>query len=57
MKQNNEGNLTFLGRLGYASGDFANNFSWALVSGYLMYFWTDVAMIPAALCVYFDAGF
>lgn len=50
MKQNNEGKLTFVGRLGYASGDFANNFSWALVSGYLMYFWTDVAMIPAALC-------
>lgn len=50
MKQSNEGNLTFLGRIGYASGDFANNFSWALVSGYLMYFWTDVAMIPAALC-------
>ncbi len=36
--------------LGYASGDFANNFSWALVSGYLLYFWTDVALIPAALC-------
>ncbi len=50
MKQNNEGKLTLVGRLGYASGDFANNFSWALVSGYLMYFWTDVAMIPAALC-------
>lgn len=50
MEQNNEGNLTFVRRLGYAAGDFANNFSWALVSGYLMYFWTDVAMIPAALC-------
>lgn len=36
--------------IGYASGDFANNFSWALVSGYLLYFWTDVALIPAALC-------
>ncbi len=50
MEQNTEVNLTFLRRIGYASGDFANNFSWALVSGYLMYFWTDVAMIPAALC-------
>lgn len=36
--------------IAYASGDFANNFSWALVSGYLLYFWTDVALIPAALC-------
>ncbi|MDR1510256.1 MAG: MFS transporter, partial [Synergistaceae bacterium] len=50
MRQNNEGNLTFAGRLGYALGDFGNCFSWALVSGYLMYFWTDVAMLPAALC-------
>ena len=50
MKQNSVGNMTAIRRLGYASGDFANNFSWALVSGYLMYFWTDVAMIPAALC-------
>lgn len=37
-------------KIGYASGDFANNFSWALVSAYLMYFWTDVALIPATLC-------
>ncbi|KZL89350.1 MFS transporter [Clostridium magnum] len=37
-------------KIGYASGDFANNFSWSLVSAYLMYFWTDVALIPAILC-------
>lgn len=37
-------------KLSYATGDFANNFSWALVSSYLMFFWTDVTMIPAALC-------
>lgn len=35
-------------RLGYASGDFANNMSWSLVSGYLMFFLTDVAMLSAA---------
>ncbi len=35
-------------RMGYASGDFANNMSWSLVSGYLMYFLTDVAMLSAA---------
>jgi sugar (glycoside-pentoside-hexuronide) transporter len=35
-------------RMGYASGDFANNMSWSLVSGYLMYYLTDVAMLSAA---------
>ncbi|MFB9620815.1 MFS transporter [Brooklawnia cerclae] len=34
--------------MGYASGDFANNMSWSLVSGYLMYFLTDVALLSAA---------
>lgn len=48
---NNENiKLPVLQVLGYASGDFANNFSWALIAAYLMYFWTDVALIPAALC-------
>lgn len=35
-------------RLGYASGDFANNMSWSLVSGYLMFYLTDVALLSAA---------
>ncbi|HRL50329.1 MAG TPA: glycoside-pentoside-hexuronide (GPH):cation symporter [Propioniciclava sp.] len=34
-------------RLGYASGDFSNNMSWSLVSGYLMFYLTDVALLPA----------
>ncbi len=42
--------LSVLQKLGYASGDFANNFSWALISAYLMYFWTDVVLIPATVC-------
>lgn len=35
-------------RMGYASGDFANNMSWSLVSGYLMFYLTDVALLSAA---------
>ena len=49
-KTENKEKLSAFRVIGYASGDFANNFSWALVSGYLLYFWTDVALIPAALC-------
>lgn len=50
MKTESKEKLSAFRVIGYASGDFANNFSWALVSGYLLYFWTDVALIPAALC-------
>jgi sugar (glycoside-pentoside-hexuronide) transporter len=36
-------------RIGFAAGDFGNNFSWSLIGSYLMFFMTDVAMIPAAM--------
>ncbi|HEY0186592.1 MAG TPA: glycoside-pentoside-hexuronide (GPH):cation symporter [Cellulomonas sp.] len=36
-------------RIGYGAGDFANNMSWSLVSGYLMYYLTDVALLSAGL--------
>lgn len=36
-------------KVGYALGDFACNMSWSLVSGYLVFFMTDIALIPAAL--------
>ncbi|OAA89325.1 MFS transporter [Clostridium ljungdahlii] len=50
-KMNSENiKLSKFQKIGYASGDVANNFSWSLVSTYLMYFWTDVALIPAILC-------
>lgn len=42
--------LSVMQKIGYASGDFANNFSWALIAAYLMYFWTDVVLIPATVC-------
>lgn len=32
----------------YGLGDFANNFSWAFVASFLMYFWTDVLGVSAA---------
>ncbi|MCQ5130146.1 glycoside-pentoside-hexuronide (GPH):cation symporter [Butyricicoccus faecihominis] len=35
-------------KIGYACGDFACNMSWSLVSAYLVFFLTDVAMINAA---------
>lgn len=57
-KMNSENiKLSKFKKIGYASGDVANNFSWSLVSTYLMYFWTDVALIPAILCGTFYAGF
>lgn len=36
-------------KIGYACGDFACNMSWTLVSGYLVFFMTDIALIPAGL--------
>jgi GPH family glycoside/pentoside/hexuronide:cation symporter len=50
INENDNIKLSNFQKIAYASGDFANNFSWALISAYLMYFWTDVALIPAALC-------
>ncbi|WP_182049551.1 MFS transporter [Changpingibacter yushuensis] len=46
-KQNEDVQFSIPQRIGYAAGDFANNMSWALVSGYLMYFLTDVALLNA----------
>lgn len=41
--------LSPLRKIGYASGDFGCNMSWTLISAYLMFFLTDVAMLSAAL--------
>lgn len=46
-KQKEDVQFSIRQRIGYAAGDFANNMSWALVSGYLMYFLTDVALLNA----------
>lgn len=36
-------------RLSYASGSVASNLSWNMVAGFLVVYYTDVALIPAAL--------
>lgn len=36
-------------KIGYACGDFACNMSWSLVSAYLVFFLTDVALINATV--------
>lgn len=35
-------------KIGYACGDFACNMSWSLVGSYLVFFLTDIALIPGA---------
>ncbi len=36
-------------KLGYACGDFACNMSWTLVGSYLVFFLTDIALIPGTI--------
>ncbi len=36
-------------KFGYACGDFACNMSWSLVGSYLVFFLTDIALIPGAI--------
>ncbi|MBQ9063558.1 MAG: MFS transporter [Eubacterium sp.] len=36
-------------KIGYACGDFACNMSWSLVGSYLVFFLTDIALIPGAI--------
>ncbi|NQX18313.1 MFS transporter [Rathayibacter sp. VKM Ac-2857] len=40
---------SFWRKAGYATGDFAYNFSWYIVSALLLVFYTDVFLIPAAV--------
>jgi sugar (glycoside-pentoside-hexuronide) transporter len=43
-------NVGIFERISYAMGDFGCNLSWAMISSQLMFFWTDIAMLPAAAC-------
>lgn len=36
-------------KVGYACGDFACNMSWSLIGSYLVFFLTDIALIPGAI--------
>jgi glycoside/pentoside/hexuronide:cation symporter, GPH family len=56
--------LTFREKAGYGLGDFASSMFWKLFSMYLLYFYTDVFVIPAAavgtmflITRLWDAGF
>lgn len=49
-------------QLSYVGGEFASNFAWNMVAGYLLYYYTDVALLPVAalgtlmlICRVFDA--
>ncbi|MFJ9130313.1 MFS transporter [Streptomyces sp. NPDC102340] len=47
-----QGTSVRLGRrekFGYGAGDLASNLSWNLVGGFLLYYYTDVAGLPAAI--------
>lgn len=41
--------ITILEKIGYASGDFASNIIFGLVSSYSLIFFTDVAMLPIGI--------
>jgi GPH family glycoside/pentoside/hexuronide:cation symporter len=35
-------------QLSYVGGEFASNFAWTMVSGYLLFYYTDIALLPVA---------
>jgi GPH family glycoside/pentoside/hexuronide:cation symporter len=42
------GRPTLKEQLSYVGGEFASNFAWTMVSGYLLFYYTDVAFLPVA---------
>jgi sugar (glycoside-pentoside-hexuronide) transporter len=49
-------------QLSYVGGEFASNFAWNMVAGYLLYYYTDIAFLPVValgtlmlVCRVFDA--
>lgn len=40
--------LSFWEKISYGTGDFASNIMWGVVGSFLLYFYTDVALIPVA---------
>jgi len=44
----NDNKLKFSEKISYGFGDLASNVMWGLVGSFLLYFYTDVALIPAA---------
>lgn len=40
--------MSFGEKVSYGTGDFASNLMWGLIGSFLLYFYTDVALIPVA---------
>lgn len=40
--------LSLLEKVSYGVGDFASNLMWGVIGSFLLYFYTDVALIPVA---------
>ncbi|MHC5261486.1 MFS transporter [Streptomyces sp. UC4497] len=47
--QGSSARLGWREKFGYGAGDLASNLSWNLVGGFLLYYYTDVAKLPAAI--------
>lgn len=48
VNNNAEFKLSFWEKLSYGTGDFASNLMWGVIGSFLLYFYTDVALIPVA---------
>ena len=48
VQSSSENKLKISEKISYGFGDLASNVMWGLVSSFLLYFYTDVALIPAA---------
>ena len=49
MSAHDSPSLTWRARLSYGAGDFAFGLCWNLVGAFLLYFYTDVALLPVGL--------
>lgn len=47
-KEKKTGTLSLGTKISYGAGDLASQFVWSFISSYLMLFYTDVALLPAA---------
>ncbi len=43
-----EPRLSWAEKLGFGQGEIANNLSWTMVGGFVLYYYTDVALLPVA---------
>ncbi|GFP74700.1 MFS transporter [Clostridium fungisolvens] len=48
VNSTSNGKLSFVEKFSYGIGDFASNLMWGVIGSFLLYFYTDVALIPVA---------